>query len=85
MRSSTSPLPSPMCIVDFGDVWEIRGVFRVSVPIRHTLPVSVAKNLRNEGTLRPVSGSVNAMKAIIEKKKGDSPNSAMVVPEAIPM
>jgi hypothetical protein len=45
----------------------------------------MVKNLRYEITSKPVSGSRYKLDAIVERKSGESPKRAELVPDAIPM
>lgn len=54
-------------------------------PIRWTHPDIAAWNLRKRVTFRPVSESEKRFDARTDKKRGDSPNNAILAPEAIPM
>jgi len=47
-------------------------------------PANIDRNLRNCVTFKPVSGLVKKLDAMVERKRGERPNSAMLVPEAIP-
>lgn len=57
---------------------------RLIAPIRWTHPDMAAWNFRKRVTSRPVSGSEKKFDARTDKKRGDNPNNAILVPEAMP-
>ena len=48
-------------------------------------PANTAMNFINRVTSKPVSAFVKKLEAIRERKSGDSPKRAMLVPDAIPV
>jgi hypothetical protein len=53
-------------------------------PTRCTDPANIDRNLMNCVAFNPISGSVKKLDAMIESNRGERPNSAMLVPEAMP-
>lgn len=54
-------------------------------PMIWTTPARTAMNETNPVTLKPYSSEVKYVEARSERKSGDSPNKAMLVPEAMPI
>ena len=52
---------------------------------RWTIPEKMARNAKNCETFNPVSGYVKYLEAIADRRRGEKPNMAMLVPDATPM
>jgi hypothetical protein len=57
---------------------------KVKAPIRWVIPEAMAKNIKKRVTFKPVVGSVKYLDARRERKSGDKPKNAMLVPDAAP-
>lgn len=61
------------------------GVLKLNAPIRCTDPTKMERKLRKRVMSRPVSGTVKKCEATRERKRGESPNNAMLEPDAMPL